>query len=102
MNDPRRNAREDLASLINVNVIFLGFMREVNQIDATFKHAYIEDPQFSAKDLAETVDRLESAVARTLAASDAHLMVSKRITPKRGEKESSDGAPEPAAAPLTT
>ena len=45
-NNPRRNAREDLTTLMNVNVIFLGFLRRLNQIDATFKYAYIESRSF--------------------------------------------------------
>src|SRR6476659_6863182 len=33
-NNPRQNARDDLTTLMNVNVIFLGFLRRLNQIDA--------------------------------------------------------------------
>jgi HEAT repeat protein len=78
LNDPRRNAREDLTSLMNVNVIFLGFIRQVNQIDAAFKHAYIEDAGFGADDLEATVTKLDSAVQRTLAASEAYLIEKRR------------------------
>jgi HEAT repeat protein len=65
-NDPRRNAREDLLSLMNVNVLFLGFLRQVNQIDATFKHAYLENAEFGTTAMRQTLAHLERAVATTL------------------------------------
>jgi hypothetical protein len=65
-NDPRRNAREDLLSLMNVNVLFLGFLRQVNQIDATFKHAYLENTEFGTTAMRQTLAELERAVATTL------------------------------------
>jgi hypothetical protein len=72
-NNPRRNARDDLATLVNVNVLFLGFLRQLNEIDATFKHAYIEGGDFGVDDMIETVGRIDAAVASTLAMTSAHL-----------------------------
>lgn len=74
-NNPRRNAREDLTSLMNVNVIFLGFLRQLNEIDATFKHAYIESHAFGADDMRATVSQIENAVERTLTMAARHLRV---------------------------
>jgi HEAT repeat protein len=72
-NNPRKNARDDLATLVNVNVLFLGFLRQLNQIDATFKHAYIEGRDFGADDMQETVGRIERTVGRTLMLTSNHL-----------------------------
>jgi HEAT repeat protein len=72
-NNPRRNARDDLTTLINVNVLFLGYLRQLNEIDATFKHAYIEGRDFGAADMRETVERIEESVTRTLALTGTHL-----------------------------
>jgi hypothetical protein len=72
-NNPRRNAREDLTSLMNVNVIFLGFLRQLNEIDATFKHAYIESPTFGVEDMQATVKQIEHAVGQALTMASRHL-----------------------------
>jgi hypothetical protein len=48
-------ARNDLTTLVNVNVLFLGFQRQLNEIDATFKHAYIEGSDFGGDDMQLTV-----------------------------------------------
>jgi HEAT repeat protein len=72
-NNPRRNAREDLTSLMNVNVIFLGFLRQLNEIDATFKHAYIESHTFGTDDMRATVKQIDNAVEQTLTMAARHL-----------------------------
>jgi HEAT repeat protein len=72
-NNPRTNARNDLATLVNVNVLFLGFLRQLNEIDATFKHAYIEGRDFGGDDMKLTVERIEETVGRTLDLTSAHL-----------------------------
>jgi hypothetical protein len=102
-NDPRRNAQEDLRALMNVNVIFLGFIRKVNQIDATFKHAYMEEAHFNTTNLAETVGELEGAVQRTLQASQAYLAPPSRDprdSQKRAAREAKQ-AEETTTAPET-
>jgi HEAT repeats len=94
-NDPRRNAREDLATLVNVNVLFLGFLRQVNQIDATFKHAYIESRTFGSADMEVTVASIERAVTRALQMVALHLRSFDADAPRTpGEWE-----PEPASGP---
>jgi hypothetical protein len=72
-NNPRKNARDDLTALMNITVIFLGYLRQLNQIDATFKHAYMEDPEFGSKQLQETVSQIEDAVNHTLDVTKQHL-----------------------------
>jgi HEAT repeat protein len=71
--DPRQHAREDLTALMNVNVIFLGYLRQVNQIDATFKHAYMERSDFGLEQMQHTVKQLEQAVRTTLTETQTHL-----------------------------
>ena len=72
-NNPRRNARQDLTSLMNVNVIFLGFLRQLNEIDATFKHAYIESHTFGTADMRATVKQIDRSVEQTLTFAARHL-----------------------------
>ncbi len=80
-NNPRQNAREDLAALINVNMLFLGFLRQLNQIDATFKHAYIEKRDFDSRDMDITVRSIQCAVERALNMAAVHLRFRDRATP---------------------
>jgi HEAT repeat protein len=72
-NNPRQNAREDLTALMNVNVIFLGFLRRLNQIDATFKHAFIESLSFGTHDMDQTLKQIDGAVVQTLKMADEYL-----------------------------
>ena len=72
-NNPRKNARNDLATLMNVNVIFLGFLRQLNEIDATFKHLYIEGRDFGITQMTKTVQEIEDAVGQALDMVGAHL-----------------------------
>jgi HEAT repeat protein len=72
-NNPRQNAREDLAALVNTNMLFLGFLRQLNQIDATFKHAYIEKGNFDSHDMEVTVGSIQRTVERSLDMAAVHL-----------------------------
>lgn len=93
-NNPRKNARDDLATLVNVNVLFLGFLRQLNQIDATFKHAYIEGHDFGADDMQKTVGRIERTVGRTLMLTSDHL--SSAADPNGGPERVAGPDSEPA------
>lgn len=88
-NNPRRNARQDLATLMNVNVIFLGYLRQLNEIDATFKHAFIEDDKFGPDHMQRTVEQIEKAMFRTLNMAARHLYV-----PKLAGDKDKGGTPE--------
>jgi HEAT repeat protein len=72
-NDPRKHAREDLTTLLDVNVIFLGYLRQLNQIDATFKHTYIEGYDFGIKDMKATVEQIDRTLDRALGMTAEHL-----------------------------
>ena len=72
-NGPRKNAREDLAILLDANVIYIGFLRKVAEIDATFKHAYIENQKFSKEDMEATVQQIDQAVEKTTKTIDTYF-----------------------------
>jgi hypothetical protein len=72
-NNPRRNAREDLSSLMNVNVIFYGFLSRLKEIDATFKHVYMESVSFGTEEMDKTVEQIHRAVTEALDMSAQHL-----------------------------
>jgi HEAT repeat protein len=93
-NNPRKHAREDLRTLLNVNVIFLGFLRQLNQIDATFKHAYIEGLNFGADEMQLTVQQIDTTVERTLRMAAGHLTTAQ---PEAAE-EKPEAAPETGMA----
>jgi hypothetical protein len=78
-NNPRHNAREDMATLLNVSVIFQGYLRELHQIDATFKHMYIENRDFDTGDMLKTVKEIESSADKTLALVKMHLYSSESL-----------------------
>ena len=90
-NNPRKNAREDLAALLNVNVLFLGYLRQLNEIDATFKHAYLESQEFSAADMERTVRQIEEAVSKTLAHAHRNLRSAEEWPRPRGEPAPQNG-----------
>ncbi len=81
-NNPRHNAREDLAILMNVNVIFLGFLRQLNEIDATFKHAFIENEDFGTEHMKHTVQQIEEAMSQALEMAAGHLYLPKPLKEK--------------------
>ncbi|MCX6673105.1 MAG: HEAT repeat domain-containing protein [Methanothrix sp.] len=72
-NDPRKNAKEDLTTFMNVNVIFLGFLRQLNEIDATFKHAYLESQNFGIAQMNETVTQIQVTMNKTLILASDYL-----------------------------
>jgi HEAT repeat protein len=93
-NNPRQHAREDLTTLLDVNVIFLGYLRQLNQIDATFKHAYIENFEFGLDDMKSTVQQIDRTLDRTLAMTAAHLGTTLRVPHGRRAADEKQVAPE--------
>ena len=65
-NGPRRNAQQDLAILMNANMIYLGFLRMINEIDATFKHEFIEKSDFNADTTEKAVKQIAETIKTTL------------------------------------
>jgi HEAT repeat protein len=98
-NNPRQHARQDLTTLLDVNVIFLGYLRQLNQIDATFKHAYIEGFEFGIDDMKSTVQQIDRTLDRTLAMTAAHLGTAQRQPRRRPVADTEEeGAPETGLA----
>jgi HEAT repeat protein len=49
--DPLKNIRKSVLDLVEVNVVFLGYVRQINQIDATFKQMFLAaNPGFRQAD----------------------------------------------------
>ena len=72
-NDPRKNARDDLAALLNVNVIFLSFLRRIYQIDAIFKRKYVEGKPFHNEEIDFTMSQIHKTVHDTLSTSEKFI-----------------------------
>jgi hypothetical protein len=61
------------------------------QIGATFKYAYLEDPDFNAGDMHESIIEIESAVAQTLqlVIQQAHIPKARKLI---GQPHGSQGS----------
>jgi HEAT repeat protein len=64
--DPIQNIGHSVVDLVKVNVVFLGYVRQINQIDATFKQIFLSSPKFSTDQMKDTVTEIENAVKQTL------------------------------------
>jgi HEAT repeat protein len=64
--DPLKNIRESVTNLVKVNVIFLGYVRQINQIDATFKHLFLASAGFGAEQMNQTVLHIQGSVKQTM------------------------------------
>jgi len=64
--NPLRNVRGSLNALMQVDVVFLGYVRQINQIDATFKHMFLDARDFGTKQMRETVAEIQTAVKEIL------------------------------------
>lgn len=71
--DPLRNISQSVTNLIKVNVVFLGYVRQVNQIDATFKQLFLATDGFGIDQMTQTVSEIEKTVEKTLAKVDLYL-----------------------------
>ncbi|MGB8982748.1 MAG: hypothetical protein WCC12_12800 [Anaerolineales bacterium] len=71
--NPLRNVRESLNSLMQVDVVFLGYVRQVNQIDATFKHMFLGARDFGTTQMQSTVAEIQSAVKEALGEIEKHI-----------------------------
>ena len=71
---------------MNANAIYLGFLRMLNIIDATFKHDFVEDPSFGAENMRETVTRINESLKKVLDLTATHLFLMEK---KEAEKETS-------------
>ena len=51
---------------MDVTVNFFGFLRKLNEIDATFKYLYLEDTDFNTEGMRETLQEIQRAVSESL------------------------------------
>jgi HEAT repeat protein len=71
--NPLRNVRGSLNALMQVDVVFLGYVRQINQIDATFKHMFLEARDFGTTQMQATVAESQSAVSKILEEIQKHI-----------------------------
>jgi len=71
--DPLKNIRESVTNLVKVNVIFLGYVRQINQIDATFKQLFLASTGFSTEQMNKTVVQIQASVKQTMEEVKANL-----------------------------
>lgn len=73
--NPVDNIGSSVTSLVKVNVAFLGFMRQINQVDATFKQLFLDTSGFSLDQMKETVDQVRTVVDESLEKIQTYLAV---------------------------
>lgn len=74
--NPVRNIDQAVAQLIKVDVIFLGYIRQINQIDATFKQLFLATMSFGTDQMEKTVEEIRETVDKTM------LGIKENLSPK--------------------
>jgi len=64
--DPLRNIHRSVTNLVRVYVVFLGYVRQINQIDATFKQMFLAPAGFGVVQMKETVEQIQGSVNKTM------------------------------------
>jgi len=72
--NPLRNVRASLNALMQVDVVFLGYVRQINQIDATFKHMFLDAGDFGTQQMKATVEEIQAAVKKALEEIQKHIL----------------------------
>lgn len=91
--NPVRSINVSVTRLVKVNVAFLGFMRQITQIDATFKQLFLAPTGFSFKDMEETVGQIQKVVDQSLEKIQTYLVVDESSSSgglKEGAKKGAD------------
>jgi hypothetical protein len=70
---PLKNVRGSLNALMQVDVVFLGYVRQINQIDATFKHMFLDARDFGTQQMQATVAEIQAAVREILEEIEKHI-----------------------------
>jgi len=63
---PLKNIDRSVSQLIKIDVIFLGYIRQLNQIDATFKQLFLATMSFGTDQMEKTVGEIRTTVDRTM------------------------------------
>jgi hypothetical protein len=98
-NGPRKNAQQDLRVLLNANAIYLGFLRMLNIIDATFKHDFVEDPSFGVENMRETVTKIDESLKTVLNLTKTHLSLKEEKKAEKGATPKSENEKPKQQAP---
>ena len=72
-NSPLKNVRSSLNALMQVDVVFLGYVRQINQIDATFKHMFLDAKDFGTEQMKATVAEIQASVKSILEEIQKHI-----------------------------
>jgi hypothetical protein len=72
--DPLKNIRESVSNLLKVNVVFLGYIRQINQIDASFKQLFLSAGGFRTAEMKQTVEQIQDSVKETMEGVKAYLV----------------------------
>jgi len=82
--DPLRHIGYSVNRLVKVNVVFLGYVRQINQIDATFKQMFLTTTDFGANQMEKTVGQIQESVNQTLERVQTYLTESDQndVSPK--------------------
>jgi HEAT repeat protein len=76
--DPHKRVQEATSVLLRIKVIFLGYVRQIHQVDASFKHEFIErGKDFGTAETQETVKQISDVMQHTMDMVVLHLPVSK-------------------------
>lgn len=81
--DPLKNIGHSVHNLVKVNIVFLGYVRQINQIDASFKQLFLNLTEFDLKSMKETVEQVKMAVDQSLKQVREHL---NEPTNRRGQE----------------
>ncbi|MBI5936079.1 MAG: hypothetical protein HY867_20430 [Chloroflexi bacterium] len=76
--DPHKRVQEATSVLLRIKVIFLGYLRQIHQIDATFKHEFIEGgADFGQKDAEQTTRLINEVMNTTMTSIGQNLPIRK-------------------------
>lgn len=67
---PLKDIKKNMEDLLEITVLFLGYVRQLNQIDASFKQVFLRD-DFTLLLMKETVTQLQDTVTKTMDAIKA-------------------------------
>src|SRR3990172_9171720 len=70
---PLNSVRRTLVNLVQVNVVFLGYLRQISQIDALFKQQLIAFPEVDSARARETLEDIQESIEQTLESVRAHI-----------------------------
>lgn len=72
--DPLKNIRGSVSNLLKVNVVLIGYIRQINQIDASFKQFFLSVRGFGTVEMKQIVEQIQDAVKETMEGVKAHIV----------------------------